>query len=287
MRAVKEAVREYLNRPSNAQIQAKVHAAASFIRSQPRPILVYQMAKVGSTSVCRALKAAGFHPLHVHFLTREYHRSVTDMYSDVGIKPTHYYLERLLRPYLTWTNHRLKVISLVRDPIARYVSGAFQWPMSRELGSDRAEEMSRMLAERLSRPEALEYEFTWFDRELKTTLDVDVLGNPFRRDEGYGLYDGPRAQVLVVKLERLSELLPTVVSDFVGAPLQNVRANVRRQKGKGDLYAEVKRTFQVPAPVCEAVYSHDWVHHFYTEAEIATFTRRWSAASENREVATA
>lgn len=88
--------------------------------------------------------------------------------------------------------------------------------------------------------------------------------------------------MLVVKLERLSELLSTVVSDFLGSPLQNVRANIGRQKDTGNIYAEVKRTLQLPQSVCEEIYGHDWVRHFYTEEEIETFERRWSDGKSSR-----
>lgn len=39
-----------------------------FLEAQPRPILVFQMGKVGSKSVCAALRAEGLKPLHVHYL---------------------------------------------------------------------------------------------------------------------------------------------------------------------------------------------------------------------------
>jgi hypothetical protein len=279
MNAVKNAVKQYLRRPGNEHLQAKVHATVGFLRAQPAPILVYQMGKVGSTSVCRSLEAAGHHPVHVHFLTAQSHRYVRAAYEDVGMKPAHYYTEKLVRPYLKWTNHRLKVISLVRDPVARYVSGLFQWPTCRDAVSEDAAKTRADVAERLSQPNALRYELTWFDRELKKTLGVDVLGEPFDREHGYQTYRGPRADVLLLKLERLSELLPTVVSDFVGTPLQNVRANVGKQKNRGALYAEVKRTLTLPRSVCERTYDHEWVRHFYTADEIASFVRKWSASS--------
>lgn len=270
-------LKKYLNRPGNESLRAKMYAAASFLRAQPRPILVYQMSKVGSTSVSRALRAAGYHPLHVHTLAPDGGQDVEVIYDNVDLKPAHYYTERLLRPYLNWTRHQLTVISLVRDPIARHLSAAFQWPHRRSIVPEGVEGARQMIAERLSRPGSMDYTFNWFDEEIKAVLGVDVLRGGFNRTEGYGEYHGSRARVLVVKLERLSELLPTVISDFVRAPtpLQEVRANAGGQKSTGEVYAEVKNTLRLPEATCEDIYGHPWVRHFYTEAEVATFKRRW------------
>lgn len=40
--------------------------------------------------------------------------------------PLHSHIGRVLRYYLTITSHRLKIITLVRDPIARFISAQFQ-----------------------------------------------------------------------------------------------------------------------------------------------------------------
>lgn len=283
MTALTSAIKRYLRTPGKEQLQAKVHATVGFLRAQPSPILVYQMGKVGSTSVCRSLEAVGLHPLHLHFLTDENWEFVRAAYQEVGMKPAHYYTERMLRPYLRWTRHRLKVISLVRDPIARYVSSLFQWPLLREDEANNADAMRADIVDLLSHPNALDYEFTWFDKELKPTFDVDVMQMPFSRDEGYAIYHAPRADILVLKVERLSELLPTVVSDFVGTPLHTVRANVGREKSAGGLYSDIKRTLQLPTSVCQAVYRHEWVRHFYSPSETRAFLRKWSAP--NRTIA--
>jgi hypothetical protein len=80
-----------------------------------------------------------------------------------------------------------------------------------------------------------------------------------------------------VKLERLSDLLPTVVSEFVGASLETIRANVGHGRGRRDSYAQVRKSLQLPASVCTRIYNHDWVRHFYTTEEISAFKSKWTA----------
>lgn len=262
----------------------QVYALKEYLRAQPRPILIYQMGKVGSTSVYRSLRTAGLYPLHVHFLTEESRRRNFEFYLGHGAAPPiHLYVSRMLCPYLRYTSHRLKVISLVRDPVARYVSGehhiADYLTQSGMNDSDvvpgDTERTRQNIREQLASPYAMDYAFGWFDRQVKSVLDVDVMAEPFNKKQGFGLYSGPRADVLVLKLERLSDLLPTVVSDFIGHKLQATRANVRRRSKRGKEYALVKNELTLPATTLERIYSHEWVQHFYTQSEITSFRSRW------------
>jgi len=264
----------------------RLYAFKEFLRAQLRPILIYQMAKVGSTSVYRSLRSAGLYPLHVHYLTEESVQDGFEFYLRQGATPPiHLYVSRMLCPYLRCTSHNLKVISLVRDPVARYVSRQYQTAdYLSNVGADNpdvvtgdVERTRQNIREQLADPGAMDYTFGWFDRQIKTVLDVDVMAEPFDKERGFGLYEGPRADVLVLKLERLSDLLPTVVSDFVGRELQVTQANVRRRTKSGEEYARVKRELSLPAETIDRIYGHEWVRHFYTRDEIEAFRSRWGA----------
>ena len=255
----------------------QVYALKEFLRAQPRPILIYQMAKVGSTTVYQSLRDAGLYPLHVHSISDTARNNGFEYYRSRGeAAPIHLYVGRLLNPYLQLTSHRVRVITLVREPIARYVSGLRQMARFSGIFSQSVSKTQERIIERLSDPEEMEYIFGWFDQEIKNVLDVDIMKRPFNQNRGFQFLEGPRADVLVLKLERLSDLLPAVVSDFVGANLQEVRSNVGRRKKKGEKYSRVKETLQVPESIRNRIYSHEWVHHFYTEGEINSFDERWS-----------
>jgi hypothetical protein len=261
----------------------QLYAVKEFLRAWPRPILIYQMGKVGSTSVYQSLRAAGLCPLHVHRVNEKSRRDGFEFYSRHGVAPPiHLYVSRLLCPYLRYTSHRLKVVSLVRDPVERFVSRLYQksdyLPHSVDYPdavTDDAERTRQNIRQQLGNPDAMEYTFSWFDREIKAVLDIDVMAEPFDKDRGFGFYEGSRADVLVLKLEHLSDLLPTVVSDFVGRELRVTEANVRRQAKRGEDYARVKSELSLPPMTLDRIYSHEWVRHFYTEDEIEIFQSRW------------
>jgi len=263
--------------------QNQLYALKEFLRAQPRPILIYQMAKVGSRSVYRSLRAAGLYSLHVHRVTEESRLDGFEFHLRHGVvPPIHLYVSQMLRPYLRYTSHSLKFISLVRDPVARYVSNLYQ---KEEYLSDagsglgivtsNVEQTRQNVREQLADPGTMDYTFGWFDRQIKAVLDIDVMRKPFDKERGFKLYKGPRAEGLVLKLERLSDLLPTVVSDFVGRELQVTRANVRRQTKRGKEYARVKSELSLPTATIDRIYGHEWVHHFYTRDEIESFRSRW------------
>lgn len=102
-----------------------VRAAWGIALRHPVDILVYQMGKVGSTSMCRSLQKAGFGPLQVHRTVSDLPHMERFMETDRDF-PFHFYIGRLLYTYLKSTSHRLKVIAIVRDPVARYISAQFQ-----------------------------------------------------------------------------------------------------------------------------------------------------------------
>ncbi|MCS3668072.1 hypothetical protein GGP77_002315 [Salinibacter ruber] len=190
--------------------------------------------------------------------------------------PLHFYIGRLLRYYLMVTSHRLKIITLVRDPIARFISAQFQTLDHEPIPPADAGAAVRQLRETIrSDPETVL--FRWFKREMEPLLGVNPIDEPFDREEGYGVIEAPRADVLVLKLERLSELIPTVVSSFVGKELSVVRANEGQEKDYADYYNEVLGQFHLSEETCRRIYGHEHVKNFYTTDEIKDFTEKWTS----------
>ena len=277
-RSVSGWAKDSIARLQNRDLRNQIYAVKELVLAQPRPILVYQMAKVGSMSVYRALRAAGLRPLHVHSIIDDISPDTRALHTSVG-EPigTHVLVGRLLSPYLRWTSHRISVISLVRDPVARYISKLYQMPELYPFVRADAVDAARIIAERMEQPEEIDAEvFTWFDREIKHRFEVDVMAEPFDRERGFGTYRGPRADVLVIKTENLTELLPTVVSAFVGAPLQALRANVGQERADGNDYGRVLASLKLADGVASRVYDHAWVRHFYTAQERSAFKERWT-----------
>jgi len=250
-------------------------AASQVIRAQPRPILIYQMGKVGSTAVCQALNAEGLEPLHIHFLGRKAVIARANYRNRDSLLPSHFYVERILQVYLRVTRHRLKVITLVRDPIARFISSAYQTRNRDRYETDNVDTMVERLISELSDSKALDYCYTWFDDEIREVFGVDLLSHHFDQRKGFAEIAGPRVDVLVLKLENLASLWPEIGA-FVGRSVSPAQANIRTGESSGKTYDAVRVSLHLRREQVEDLYDHPWMRHFYSEAEVAQFIERWS-----------
>jgi hypothetical protein len=257
----------------------KTAKAANTIRAQlPDPVLVYQMGKVGSSTVSASLRHAGISNVHVHFIgdhwpqAAQYHRERGDEL------PQNLYRGWLLRYWLRVKRRQVKVITLVRDPVARKISSAFQLRRyNPNLSVDDASAAKRWLRENIDFDESLPYESVWFDREINAVFDIDVYDHPFDPEKGYTRIQTSRADVLVLRLEDLDDLIPSVVSDFVGSQLAVERTNTR----SNDTYRTIKQTFTLPPSTLERIYSQRMVRHFYSDREIDAFIDSWSESASS------
>ena len=269
------------------QQSVRARRRARAITARPgaaRPILVYQMGKVGSASVMRALeRVCPARPaLHVHFLAG---RSGGGRHM-----PADHRLGRALRRRIDRVGDALRVdvVTLVRDPIARQVSALFQNPEHAEddlRGADGAIDVARTvdtLRARLTRADACAFAHAWFDRELRAVFDVDVFAHPFDRERGFSIVRGRRAHVLVLRTEDLDATLAPGLAALLGVDTTCVahdRSNDRARTDDGPAYAAVQRALRVDRADCERIYANRFSRHFYSDAMIEAFTRRWTGAA--------
>ena len=265
-----------LNRRVLASL-AEREVGAAFADPATPPVLVYQMGKVGSSSVYEGLKAAGLvrRSLHVHFLSDDLADHIANQV-NAGIDPPpyHFHVSGVVHRHLATTPRpRCKVISLVRDPVAFEISNLFENP---HIGGDRArQDPSAFLEEELSKAGAFSYVNDWFDRELKAVFGVDVFGRPFPHAAGYDTYQSEHADVLLIRLEDLSRCGHGAIAEFLGlpTPLPLPRANSR---GKSRRYSRARDSITLDQETCDRIYSERLPFHFYSADERAAFSTRWT-----------
>lgn len=246
--------------------------------AMPDPVLVYQMGKVGSKTVHTSLREAGIGSVHVHYIDPKSRLRAKKLFRENNADlPAHFYKGRLLHHWVNSTNRQVRVVSIVRDPIARHVSSAFQIPDIEETPTKDAEASVRALEKQIRSTRAwIEYAYEWFDREVHSAFGIDVFEHPFNQEKGYGRITQENVDLLILTLEQLSDLIPTVLSDFVDASLRVQRDNTRTD----NVYAEVKKRLRLPESRVRRLYDHPWMRHFYTEQDIEKFVGRWSKTSD-------
>lgn len=263
-------------------------------RKAGAPIVVYQMGKVGSTSVVQTLQALlPDRPVYnVHHLTEDGLDYIARVYSGLGraFPGQAYWAARYLRDRLEASpGGRWDLIALTRDPVARNVSAFFQslsawyqgWCPEAYSRYDAVARLSLFSDVRDAFLERYPHDMAarWFEAELKPVLGIDVLAKEFPREVGYDVFRGERADLLVMRLENLSSCYQTALSVFFGRDASGIdlaRANVAEEKPYKRFYQEFSSWLVLPDDYLQRMYGTRYARHFYSEAELREFRKRWS-----------
>lgn len=256
-------------------------------------IIVYQMGKVGSSTVVASLKALdlGNTVYHIHTLTKEGLEAGERIYRDLQSnffnrypnRSRHLLASRLLikQKNQGLGDTRWKVVTLVRDPIARNISAFFQvseqWlPDSSQIRLTQSEDAIRIFLDQYEHKEPL----VWFDREFKPALGVDVYASDFDPSEGYKIYSAGPIEILLIRLESLNQCAHEAMQKFLDIDHFNlVTANVAEEKSYSAAYNAFKKRIVLPDSYIEMMYTSRYAQHFYSENEIAAFTKKWCQQS--------
>ncbi|HRN67051.1 MAG TPA: putative capsular polysaccharide synthesis family protein [Promineifilum sp.] len=273
--------------------------AARQIASGKPLLLVHTMGKVGSTSVAASLKSRGIKRkmtmYQPHFLSEEgidfaekLAISRAGSWQNLTRKGRAGYLRnRLLNEELRRLRKaggRVKVITMVRDPLATNLSGLFHnyrwWPA--ELKSQCNPPTSECLAT-LERYFLENYTHdvpdTWFDMEVKALYGVDVFAEPFDPARGYAIYRNEFADVLLIKLEQLNQCAADAIHEFLGIEnFQLEESNTAEDKEYAAIYQAFRKQVTLPESYLDRMYTSRMAGRFYSPEEIAGFRRKWSAA---------
>lgn len=278
------------------------------------PILIYQMGRVGSSSIRNSLFRCRDPRTKVVLMCHEFFPIRDRDPARIDIEPTcrQYVLREIdhdRRVFEQWPLRRkagwllrkrfytrrihdayvrrgdeLRVITLVRDPVAHNVSLFFQvfdqyaGTTIERSGYD-IEDMIRLFLDRYlySRP------LTWLDAELKTTLGIDVYSQPFPTDEGYTVLSDGRVRLIVLRAELDDTAKAHAIARFLDLDeFEIVRSNVTADKPHAEQYAEFKRRIRIPAPLLDELYESKFAKHFYSPDERARFRARWAGGADRK-----
>ena len=255
-------------------------------------IVVYQMGKVGSSSIYDSLKNADLSaPIYkVHALSNkglergiEFHHHVLKRPWDTD---KHSRISTLLREKLSGSrNIQWRIITLVREPISREISEFFQYVDSLypnildgngHLSKERA--TRALQAKFMFFDQSTNYACRWFDMEIKQVFDVDVYSHPFSYCDGFTIINHKNVSVLVFRLEDLDRCFNRGLTTLLHleSPIEMIRSNLRVDQEHGDIYGEVMRDIAIPRSVCSRVYSSRYATHFYDGDEIERLIKKWS-----------
>ncbi|MCB2169936.1 MAG: glycosyltransferase [Deltaproteobacteria bacterium] len=281
------------NKPAAAVSSSIPMSTAAFVHPtddnrSSTPVIIYQMGKVGSTSVMNSLNQMGIPNQHVHRLSWSGITQAEERSQEGGIPeiPDRLIRYREFRNYIETHRHstRWKVITLVRDPLPRQISCVFQnlnvllpdvFQMN-EL-SQQCNRIGDYLSNYLSTfDESDDDACNWFDTELKDVFGFDIFSSPFDKKRGYTIYQTKYADILAMRIEQLSDCAGKAFKDFLGIDnFRLVNANASNEKPYYELYKQFLAQFKVPQDLLDKFYDTRLARHFYTSEDIEIFKKRW------------
>lgn len=276
---------------------------------EPNPILVYSMRKVGSTSLTSTLRASGHSVYKHHCINLDLNSELQRALSRTGFKPQHWltdgvhFHKRLARwragNQALHAKKRLRIFTFVKDPLATALSDYFMQLYefipeaipARQL--DRLDNLKRYfqdvlqasvdggasdpVTDFLARLTAMPND--WFERELKTTMGIDVLTTPFSMEKGYRIYHGHDSDAVLIRTDKLSGVALEAIEALTGdRPVELIEKNVRATTPEGELYRSLVNSLKLPEPLVRQFYRQPWLSHFYSDSEIKAMVSRWSHA---------
>lgn len=254
------------------------------------PTFVYQMGKVGSSTVAQTLGhlPASDPVVHVHQLNPgKVQKSIEALRRNPGYLHEHVVTSSVLvNKQLDWGDFPCKIITLTREPVGRAVSFAFQdWrrqlPEVTDIHNLGADRMIELVMKKLQ-PDAFHADpGQWFERELGSVFGVDVFSVPYDFERGYVLLQNGPVDVLVIRMEDLNRSLESGLAsllDLESHQIQIRHLNIGGNKKYADLLGKVKKRLHLPSEMGDRIWSTDYAQHFYGP-EIVRLREKWEMST--------
>lgn len=210
---------------------------------------------------------------HIHFLGETWLTKMENGHEvfDRNIKLAERFYKRLEER--KWN---IRIITLVRDPVAREISGLFQtWQHI----FDRPDVTDITLDEALGylRKEEFGYSENWFNTDFKEFTGLNLFESTFDKDKGYTIYRSNRGPVICLQMERLDEVYNEAMNQFMGNGSYRLeRTNITADRSSGAFNVEVKKAFKLDKEKADKVYNSTFTQFFYNKSEIDLFRAKWT-----------
>jgi hypothetical protein len=249
------------------------------------PLIVYQMGKVGSSTIKESLRKLNLSMqiYHVHYLTKENIDNILKYFIEAKRVPTSQIWEgQYLRSKINrdLNGKKWKIVTLVREPIARNISAFFQnihrwfpdFDSQCKMQSLNVEDLIDCFLKDFSHEEPL----VWFDSEMKKVFNVDVFANDFPKSKGYQIYHGKNSDILLLKMENLNKCSQEAFQNFLNVEnFRIINANVSDEKEYFLIYKKFINSIILPNSYINRMYASKLMRHFYSDEEINTFETKW------------
>ncbi|TRU45390.1 MAG: AerL protein [Microcystis aeruginosa Ma_QC_Ch_20071001_S25] len=260
-------------------------------------IFVYQMGKVGSVNTYLTLKKKlpDQAIYHIHNLNSEHFSKIWEaMQLDQHYHAFtfgHSCITKYLSEHIEEIKGQksIKVITGVREPIARNISWFFQiidcacvFPEFFIKYEKGLITMDDIIKKFWSQNFVYGKQYDWFEEELEAVFGIDIASIDFPKEKGYAIANFPdrNIELLVLKLEKLDSCLKEALETFLGVENLNCERLDRADfLDENDylIYENLRKSLTFSDEYLEEIYDQPLVRHFYTDEEINKFKHKWSS----------
>lgn len=252
------------------------------LRINPKDIiLILTPGKVGSSSMYYSLKNSLSNPIyHIHYFSSKgiLKSSEEHLSSDRKSLPLHLIKSKILRKEIIKNNRKVVVISLIREPIERFVSSFFQnidfykKSFQRNDLSIDIEKSVKHLEKNCSKDICADLEL-WFDQEICNNFGVNVFD--LIKTQGYFRSDS--FPFILFRLEDLSNSFFEGLSSILLIPetLDLDDFNIGDAKYYSEDYKKVKDLFKIDDKVINEIFDSK-VYSFFYKDLTQQARKRWT-----------
>lgn len=245
-------------------------------------VVIYQMGKVGSQSLRKAIEDSGLRCISLYSLGTPTLAKISKgiPFNNKKMLFLSGFRQGLYSMMLSRGPKR-KIITVVRDPIARDISllyfflSAFIYG---RIGQSTGDEFSlqeliqNIYDENLIHASAC----SWFDEEFSKTLKVNLFAHPFDKEKGCEVIETPKYSILVLTQEKMNRN-ESAIRDFLEVEeFRLPTANSAVHKWYSDIYEITKDRIRIDPAAIDKAYSSRYARHFYTEEDLDRQRAMWN-----------
>ncbi|MBL67718.1 MAG: hypothetical protein CMO74_04575 [Verrucomicrobiales bacterium] len=254
------------------------------IREAENPVVVYSHPKTASRAIEAAIAGLpSVQPFHAHVL-QERHFLKGDFRgippNERGITPDGQPVQWAIRREIVESGRPLRLVSLVRDPVAVCVSWFF-FGLQRWLACEQKPDPAKLDFEELL--DHFHNRFShdgmihWFDDEWNKTTGLNIYSKLFDKSRGWQIYERGNIKAVILSAHLEDEIKANALSEFLDEKIDEVpRVNESGAQGAPEVYGKLQRSVRDNQELVDRLLNARFTRHFFEESQIDSFRHRWN-----------
>lgn len=238
--------------------------------------LVFTMAKVGSLSVYSSLKKQKpFQAVfHIHSLSISENKKSLELCNANGVLPDSRSPITLINRFVFNKNRRIKIISMVRDPIERNISAFFDaFELYVGVSPEKYEGNMQELETIYHRNLPHDYAINWYENQFYNAIGINIYDFEFSIEKGFVTIQSKNIEIIILKTNVKDTFKENLLSDFCNCP--NFKLTNTNQT-KSQLYDEFKQYIKFSMPYLNKQYQSKYALHFFSQEERISAIKCWA-----------